>query len=280
MSQQEQQQQADSGLDLPPATVIPTQVAEDGSSLEVGYTEADPSGPQSAEKEDKNLWAGKFKTPEEMAKAYKELESKLGGQQRDNDAPGKPEVDPNAPKVAAIENTDEAAAMLQEKGLNIASFTAEYETTGQLSEQSYASLEKAGIPKDMVNAYIEGQKVLVSSQIAEIKNTVGGEEAFTKLASWAVTGLSDSEKQDYEDALATNRPGIIKLAVAAVKAKYDAAMGKDPQVVLGGNAPSGNDGVDRFNSFEEMMSAMKDKRYDTDPAYRMKVEQKAYRSNF
>lgn len=254
-----------------PAAVVQPDVVTD-SKVEVGYTESDPLGPQ---KEDGPLLAGKYKTAEELEKAYKELESKLGQPKED-----KPVIDPNAPKVAALETTQEATAMLAEKGLDISTFTAEYETTGQLSAASYEALGKAGITRDMVEQYISGQQVLLDSQVREVKESVGGEAEYAKLSEWATVNLTAREQQAYQRILETNDLATIKLAAAGLKARYVAAMGKDPALIVGGNTSGGNDGQERFNSRAEMVSAMQDPRYEKDPAYRARVERKVINSTF
>lgn len=257
-------------------------VAEDGNSVEAGFTEADALGPSDTsaddDKSNATLLAGKYKTPEELEKAYKELEAKLGGKQSGDEAA---KQNYTGPRVAGLETTEEATSLLQEKGLDITTFTAEFEHTGQLSPDSYAKLEQHGISRDMVNAYIDGQRVLVESQVTEVKNAVGGEAAYSQLATWAVSNLSDSEQRAYGKILESNDLAAIKLAAQGLKAKYDAAMGKDPQVVVGGHAAGGgNDGMERFASRAEMVTAMQDPRYGKDPAYRAWVERKVINSSF
>lgn len=246
------------------------------NSVEVGYTESDPFGPQPQPEE--NLLAGKFKSAEELEKAYKELESKLGKSPEDHQDAKEPEENVG-PKVAAVEHTQEAADMLKEKGLDISSFTREFESTGQLSEESYQTLETKGITRDMVNAYIDGQRVLVDSQVNEVKQSIGGEIEYKKLMEWANTTLTDREKQSYDMVLATNNLDIIKLAAQGLKARYTEVMGKDPAVVVGGSTAGGNDGRERFASRAEMVRAMQDPRYAVDPAYRARVERKVINSN-
>ena len=266
--------------------VQPMQVSEDGNAVEVGYTVADPVGP-SAQAEEQSLLAGKFKNQDELVKAYKELEAKLGqgkpdetAQQQEEDRKQQAEEVPEAEKIAGLQTTAEASDMLKEKGLNIQTFAAEFERTGSLSEESYTTLESKGIPRDTVDAYINGQRVLVSAQVKEVKDSVGGEAEYAKLCQWATTGLSKQEQESYERILATNDPTIIKLAAQGLKSRYELEMGKDPSVTIGGNASARNDGIERFASTAEMMSAMRDPRYEADPAYRAKVERKVFNSNF
>lgn len=252
-------------------------VAEDGSSVEMGFDESGAVGPAADSQQDDGLLAGKFKSAEELEKAYKELESKLGSKPQTQEQEA---ADDAAPKVAAVENTSEAQAMLQEKGLDINAFTREFESTGKLSEESYASLEAKGIGRDMVNAYIDGQRVLVEAQINEIKQVVGGEGEYQKLIAWATTNLTDQEKASYNKVLATNDLSIIKMAAQGLKARRDAVVGKDPSVIVGGSVAGGNDGLQRYRSTAEMVAAMRDPRYENDPAYRADVERRVINSNF
>ena len=271
----------------PQAEVVPTKVAENGSSVEFGYTVNDPLGPTASKPEGdtQNLLAGKFKSQEELEKAYKELEAKLGGnnkpddQQQQEEQPKQPEIDPNAPKVASLETTDEATAMLQEKGLDITTFTREFETTGQLSEASYTALEAKGIPRDMVNAYIEGQRVLVDTQVTDIKNSVGGAEEYQKIITWAATALSKEDQQAYDSIMATSNVAIIKMAAAGLKSRYEEVMGRNPTTIIGGSASGINDGAGRYESTAQMMKDMSNPLYTTDPAFRKRVEQKVINSN-
>ena len=261
---------------VPAPVAHATQVAEDGSSVQVGYTESDPLGPQ--HDDDSRLLAGKYKNAEELERAYKELEARLGSTSQPTEKQSEQPED-TGPKVAAIETTEEAAALLQDKGLDIATFTREYESTGQLSPESYTALEAKGISRDMVNAYIHGQQVLMDTQVAEVKNSVGGEAEYERLVTWATANLSPQEQQAYDRILQTNDLTTIKLAAAGLKSRYESAMGKDPQVVIGGSVSGRNDGLDRFGSRAEMVSAMQDPRYAEDPAYRAKVERKVINSN-
>lgn len=260
---------------LPLPLTIPTQVSEDGSSVAVGYTESDPLGPQPDDEQ--ALIAGKFKSVADLEKAYKELESKMGQPREQENSPK--ETVPDSEKIASVETTEEATALLKEKGLDISAFTQEFERTGQLSQESYAKLNTAGITPEMVNAYIDGQRVLVESQVAEVKNSIGGEAEYAKLIDWASINLNTAEKEAYQRILDSNDLTAIKFAAAGLQARYRDTMGKDPKVVVAGSAPSGNDGKERFASRAEMVAAMQDPRYSKDPAYRARVERKVINSN-
>ena len=124
----------------------------------------------------------KFKSIEEMAKSYSELEKKLGEQSQT-----KPEVDPvstttlkgEESKVEETkqENTLEIAEnAVENAGLNFDNLAQEYAEKGQLGEESYKALEESGIPKAYVDQFIAGQKAIGEQQTNNVKSMVGGDE--------------------------------------------------------------------------------------------------------
>ena len=81
---------------------------------------------------------------------------------------------------------------------------SEYNEKGQLDDKSYESLEKAGIPKSYVDAFINGQAALAKQQGDDVKAVVGGEESYNKIASWAAENMTEAEKKAYNCLLYTS----------------------------------------------------------------------------
>lgn len=163
---------------------------------------------------------------------------------------------------------DKAAAdALQAVGLNMDEFSAEFAEKGELSPESFAKLEKAGIGKDMVDAYIEGQIALQEKYDAKGYAVVGGQDKFAQMTEWAVQNMTRAELVAFNDAVNSRDEAKMLMAVRSMKASYDAASGVDPKLVGGGGEPT----VNSFRSRAELTSAMKDPRYETDPAYRADV---------
>ena len=116
----------------------------------------------------------KFKSPEDMAKAYGELEGKLGKSETEKEETNKDNADLSIDKAEkAVENA----------GLNMSSLQDEYNEGGQLKESSYEALEKAGIPKDYVDAFIKGQEAIASQTSNTLKQEVGGAEAYNNMGT-------------------------------------------------------------------------------------------------
>ena len=55
--------------------------------------------------------------------------------------------------------------------------------------------------------------------------------------------------------------------------KYEKANGKAPEIIRG-KTPARQATIKGFNSLEEMADAMEDPRYEKDPAYTHKIEQR------
>ena len=215
----------------------------------------------------------KFKSVEEMAKSYSELEKKLGEQSQP-----KPEVDPvsattlkgEKPKVeeSKLEIAENA---VENAGLDFNTLAQEYADNGQLGEQSYKALEDSGIPKEYVDQFIAGQKAIGEQQTSNVKSMVGGEEAYNEMASWASKNMSEGEKKAYNAAVNSADMDTVKLAVDSLKAKYQSANGTEPNLVQGKATPVAEQG---YSSWAEVTEAMADPRYAKDPAYQAAVKAK------
>jgi hypothetical protein len=215
----------------------------------------------------------KFKSVEDMAKSYSELESKLGAQDKsyENET-----SQPEPKQESKTESKPEGDLEIAEKavsnaGLNMETLQNEYNEKGQLDDKSYESLEKAGIPKSYVDAFINGQAALAKQQGDEVKAVVGGEESYNKIASWAAENMTEGEKKAYNDTVNGRDVESIKLAVAGLKAKYDMANGNEPNLVQAKATPTTGGS---YESWAQVTEAMADPRYAKDIAYQNAVKAK------
>ena len=216
----------------------------------------------------------KFATPEDLAKAYEELEKKLGAPKEEP----KPE-DQNTAEEKAKEEADKKAA--EEAPKNAAETVAElnkrFEANGQkLTEADYELAAKAGYDKATVDSYIAGQQALAELAATRITNAAGGKESMDRMFAWASTSLQAAEIETFNKSFEGADVNAAVLAMEQLKAKYEAANGKDP-TLIGGKPPSAS--VDTFESWAQVTKAMEDPRYKSDHAYRKAVEQKLGRSN-
>lgn len=198
----------------------------------------------------------KFKTAEDMANSYRELEAKVGKPATSETQVTPPVVVPPIPTVPSLDK-----------------FEQEFSTSGKLSEQSYTDLAVQGFTKDIVDKYISGRSALVSNQMSAardaIYNTSGGEDNYKQMVSWASQSLPPAAREAYNATLNGGNIEATRFAVAGLKAQFEAANGRDPALRSGHGTSTG---MQPFRSNAEMVSAMKDPKYANDPAYRKDVE--------
>lgn len=220
---------------------------------------------QDAPTEEPEKILGKFNSQDDLIKAYQELERKVGQQTKSE---AKPEVSPESLSEA------QANEIVEKAGLDMDEMADHYYANGGLSDSHYEALEKAGIPRAYVDQYIAGVEAQASQIRDQIFNEVGGEEEFSAMAEWAAANLTSSELNAYNEAVESGDMSTVRSAVMSLAYRYQKAVGTTPNLV-GGN----NGGLTGYESLAQLTAAMKDPRYQSDPAYRREVEQKLARSN-
>lgn len=231
---------------------------------------------------DRPAWLDpKFKTPEDMAKAYKELEKKQGSQGEKKVEPPKGTtglaIEPaKAPDGTITPDPKSAEAVVAKAGLDMAALSTEYQKNGELSADSLKALEGVGITKDVVDLYIEGQKALVAQRVADIESVAGSPEKFEQMRAWGATNLSPTEIEAINKACTAGDHQAIKMAYTAVHAKWMAAGQNEPEQIRGGRAEPT---VDVYTHRDEIKADMRKPEYKTNEAFRAKVMAKVSRSN-
>lgn len=233
------------------------------------------------------LLAGKFKNADELEKGYKELEKKLGA--KGKEAPpkdeGETEKAPEAvtdlkltpkPDEVVPPKVEAAEKALADAGLKIDTFAEEFATNGELSEDSYKKLDKAGIPKRTVDAYIEGRKAVQAQTVNTIFESIGGREAFGELQGWARESLDPAEAKAFDESLKSGNVQLITSQLKGFQARMAAEVGTERPQVLGKKASAG----DVYKSQNEITADMRDPRYKKgDPAFIRQVREKIERSH-
>ena len=225
--------------------------------------------------EQDTLLAGKYKTAEDLEKAYKELESKLGQQDTE-------------PEQAESEAESEPTSLSDNASIITDASDEYFSNEGKLSPETLQKF-KGMSSEDLVNAYIEVTnnpewsgnlpsqvEDVTESQINEVKNFAGGDQAYTDMVQWAGKNLDQKTISTFDDIIAKGNIDAIKFAVQGLKSQYLNAVGFEGNMVQG-KAPQGSRDV--FRSQAELVAAMSDKRYDNDPAYRQDIIEKLDRSD-
>ena len=274
---------------------------DEQDSLQVG---------EALEQEQNNLLAGKYKTAEELEKAYGELERKLGEQgNKDSETNDKTEVSASDEVSQEKKETSEDTQdfYLEDGKVNYDSVNREYgeqlgdifknsevdpwsiskhfhDNNGTITEDMYSQLENAGLARQTIDAYLDGRRAesgyanedLTNRQIDSVRDSVGGKSEYDKIVGWAGQNLSKEDIESFDTLISSGNVGAIKLAVNGLKSQYETANGYEGKMYTG-KAPQTSSDV--FRSQQELVAAMSDPRYDEDPAYRQDVIEKLDRSD-
>ena len=210
----------------------------------------------------------KFKSVEDMAKAYSALESKLGQPQQQEETTEEVEV-------SGEESASDVAQLLDDKGLDFDVFQQEYAENGGLSEEAYDALQEAGFPRSMVDSWVAGQDALAAQMTEQMYDVAGGGEQYAQMVQWAADNLPDNEVNAYNVTMESGDPNMIRLAVQGLKARYRSEA--EPTLMQGGTGAVSSGG--KFESTAELTAAMSDPRYAKDPAYRQSIADKLAKSS-
>ena len=251
--------------DNSPETEVLTEEEQD--SLEVG---------EKLVAEQEGLLAGKYKNAEDLEQAYLSLQKKLGQEETGQEEEGEgqeegvdEEVSEDAPAVSLI---NEASAEY-------------YSNDGNLSEETIQKFSNMS-SQDLVNAYLEIQKTnpqapqqsaeMTEAQVNQVQNQAGGEANWNAVVNWASENLPDNQIDAFDSVVDSGNPAAIGIAFQGLQSQYNESNGYEGRMLQG--KPAGSSGQ-TFRSQAELVAAMGDPRYDTDPAYRADVIQKLDQSD-
>ena len=233
---------------------------------------------------------GKFKSPQELAKAYAELQRKMGQQGSKSDS--SPDVESDAaPTEVESYSTEQASEIygkeavekLAGKGIDLANVMYRADSGEDISEHYDSLAETFNVPRQVVENYVSNAQGgaseeggLSDADATALMNSVGGQDAFNALSNWARGNLSQEELANYNAVVDSGNKEAISWALKAMQARQgsnDAVV--EPQL-YGGGAPT--DTTVRFESQQQVLDAMNKRNdrgqrlYDIDEAYRNKVQ--------
>ena len=254
--------------DNAPETEVLT--SEEQDSLEVG---------EKLVAEQEGLLAGKYKSAEDLEQAYLSLQQKLGQEEETDyeesdegyaeEEEGDEEISDDAPAVSLINEASEEY----------------YANDGTLSEETIERFSEMS-SQDLVNAYLEIQAnnpqapqqsvELSEAQVNSVQNSAGGEANYNRVVEWAASNLPDNQIDAFDSVVDSGNPAAIGIAFQGLQSQYNEANGYEGRMLQGKPASSSGD---IYRSQAELVAAMGDPRYDTDPAYRQDVISKLEQSD-
>jgi hypothetical protein len=198
-------------------------IADNFLGQETGpYSQQDLEALQEAEQQEQQqlqdeLIGGKFKSPDELLRAYQELEKKLGSRSQ-----------------------------------------AEEGASEETEEQEMEPV------------------VLSQEEESTIMDSIGGQDNFQAVQSWARENLEASELEAYNREVNSGDYYRARNALQSLYFAFQENSGYEPDLI--GGKLSGNSS-DVFRSSQEVMAAMNDPRYLQDSAYTQDVQDKLLRSD-
>ena len=257
-------------LNYDPTPADQPEFSEDAQdSLEV----AEKLGQQESE-----LYAGKFENAEELENAYLELQKKLGSGDTDDEVE---DTTLDEDEIEYDEAVVEGVELIQDASNEY------YANEGQLSQETMDRFSEMS-SKDLVEAYMAIQENdpdaanaqpsadLTDAEMNTVYNSAGGEAEYNRLTDWASANLAERKLDAFNSIVDKGDATAIQIAVAGLRAEYEAQEGYEGRMLTGKAARSSGD---VFRSQAELVAAMNDPRYERDPAYQQDVYDKLERSN-
>ena len=230
--------------------------------------------------EQEGLLAGKYKNAEELESAYLSLQKKLGRNEEEEYEEGEEGYREEEESDEEVSDYAPAISLINEASDEY------YANNGALSEETISRFTEMS-SQDLVNAYMEmyesGQvnnqapaQELSEAQVNSVMNAAGGEANYNQVIEWAAMNLGDRQIDAFDSVVDSGNPAAIGIAFQGLQSAYQEANGYEGRM-LQGRAPSSAGEV--FRSQAELVAAMGDPRYDTDPAYRADVVEKLNNSD-
>ena len=246
----------------PEVTSIDNLNADEQDSLKVGETMQEAQD---------NLLAGKYKNAQDLEQGYIELQKKLG------------EGEAEEPVAEAEEEEYEGEE--GEEDISILDELWEYELNNEeFHEDAVAELQQMD-PVDLANLHIEYRKQVEEQAVApkdfteaemtELKGVVGGDENYQNMLQWAGANLNQQEIDMFDAVMQRGDALGAFFAIRSLAYRYNEAAGYEGKM-LTGNAPKTSGS--QYRSQQEVIQAMSDPRYESDPAYRKDIMDKLTRS--
>jgi len=176
----------------------------------------------------------------EQAKAYTELQKKLGERQEQSQS----------------QEPTEFTQTLNDARNEF------FENEGNLSEDTYAKLTEAGMPKEVVDSFIANQQATIELQEIKLQQVAGGKEQHDALLEWGGDNLTPEEIELFNADYTSGDMAKASMAVKNLQARYQVANGSPAAQTFRGDTSS-SAGVQPFSSMQEVKVAMQDPKYKT-----------------
>jgi hypothetical protein len=173
--------------------------------------------------------------------------------------------------VKTMDTVKDLTTDLASKGVDFAALETEYATNGSLTAESMATLDKAGYPKSVVDAYLSGLQATADRFHERVIGMAGNAEGYEKITQ-EIKSQGDKYVKAFNQAIDSGNLVVIETMLTNAKALIQKRTGTANPSVLGNTsgAPQAV-GVEPFATQKAMIDAINDPRYRSDVAYRNSV---------
>jgi hypothetical protein len=222
--------------------VTAARATEEQRLLEVGSNLTDKQEADSLEQyrrseleaNDHTQYAGKFKSAEDLEKAYLELQKKLGNKETDDSSPtDETESDDSAPE-------EEQSPVSKRVDFLKEASDEYYSNDNELKPETIQKLKEMP-SEELIEAYLELQKnnpvakaqPLSDDAAKTIVDSVGGQDAYNDTLAWAADNLKPEEVAAYDNVVNSGNKDAIFFAVQALNQRYKDSTGFEGQQISG-----------------------------------------------
>lgn len=231
-------------------------------TIKNGEARVDTSDPKDASGGDEKLFAGKYKSVEELEKGYAELQSAYSSKSP-----------PDSESSKGSEGDDDNSLIIQPKsdGDTPSAEALIAQSMQEGEEMPLAKLKKMGITEQTANLIKEGIEAESSKFRSELYRVTEGKENYAEISEWAKDNVDQDELDAYNKAVTTGDVATSRLLLRGLRAAFEAGEGPvDPKRVTGAQIPR-QSGAESYNSQAEWIADINNPRYDEDPAFRAEV---------
>ena len=143
-----------------------------------------------------------------------------------------------------VEDSEEAAKILETKGFDYAALSKEYNETGKISKETRAKLAEVGITDEVIDNFISGQEAKAEVERNQMAECIGGRQVFDEVLKWAAVNIPADEIASINQVRDKN---IIKIILKDLKARMEDKEGITPDYTKGdGKITYNSDNVNKI----------------------------------
>ena len=151
------------------------------------------------------------------------------------------------------------------------------DSDGKLSEEEKAELAKTGLSDELFLALANGVEATREAADQKVYESVGGRETYDRMLDFAKENFSEEQKEAFNDALFSGNEHLAQLAVAGLKATMDSVNKAPERKVEASGTTTATKG---FETQQELISAMNNRKYGYDSNYTKEVDAKRSKTNW